>query len=120
MDRVKTIAQGVKDITLIDLSHCSPDETIKVIQDAKGIIQKFAPKSGLVMTDVSGAVYTKEVAEGIKGFVSHNTPYVKASAVVGAEGVAQVLLQTVIFITRRELKSFSTREEASKWLASHA
>jgi len=119
VERVLTVEHSGKSIILIDLSKSSPEETLMVIPEAKTVIRKLAPKSGLVVTDVSGAIYTKDVAEGIKGLVSHNTPYVKASAVVGAEGVALVLLQTVIFLTRRELKSCRTREEAMKWLASH-
>jgi hypothetical protein len=51
--------------------------------------------------------------------VSHNTPYIKASAVVGANGIRLVLLQTAIFLTRREIKAFPTRQKAMDWLASH-
>jgi hypothetical protein len=71
-----------------------------------------------VLTDVTGATYDKEVAAAIKDFATKNSPYVKASAVVGADGVRQILLQTVILITRREMKTFSSREQAKDWLAS--
>jgi len=71
-----------------------------------------------VMTDVTGATYNQEVANAIKSFVQDNTPHIKASAVVGADGVRLVLLNTVIFLTRRELKTFKTRQEAQEWLAS--
>jgi hypothetical protein len=119
MDRIKTITTNGKDIILIDLSKCSENETLQVIPEAKKVISALSPKSGLVVTDVTGAIYTKAVAEAIKSLVSHNTPYLKASSVVGADGVAAVLLQTVIFLTRRELKSCATREEAYNWLNNH-
>ena len=118
MERVKNLTCRGKTILLIDLSHCPPQETIAVVEEAKKAVSRLAPKSGLVLTDVKGAHYNPEVAAAIKGLVSHNTPFVKASAVVGAEGAAAVLLQTVIFLTRRELKSFRTREEALEYLAS--
>jgi hypothetical protein len=117
LERVKLLSHRGKNILLLDLSNCSPEETLAAIPAAKAMISKFPAKSGLVMTDVKGAKYTKDVAEAIKNFTSHNTPYVKASAVVGAEGAAAILLKTVIFISRRELKDFGTRDEAMTWLA---
>jgi hypothetical protein len=118
MGSVTSLTHKGKTIVVIDLSGCQPDETLKIIAEAKPVIAKLAPKSGLVVTEVKGSKYTKEVAEAIKGLVSHNTSYLKGSAVVGAEGAALILLQTVIFISRRELKTFAKREEAFDWLVS--
>ena len=118
MERITNISHKGKSIILIDLSNSLPEETLRTIESGKAVISRSAPKSALVVTDVTGAKYNKEVAEAIKGFTSFNTPFLKGSAVVGAEGVASVLLQTVIFITRRELKSFPGRVEAFDWLAS--
>ena len=120
MERVKLLSHRGKNILLLDLSHSTPEETLTAIPVAKSMIGKFPAKSGLIMTDVKGAKYTKEVAEAIKNLTSYNTPFVKASAVVGAEGAAAILLQTVIFISRRELKSFGTRDEALTWLSTAA
>ena len=41
----------------------------------------------------------------------------KASAVIGADGVSQILLSTVIFLTRREIKQFNAIQEAKDWLS---
>lgn len=117
-DRIKEITYKSKTIIVIDLSHGEPDVVISVIPVAIELISKKPPKSCLVLTDVSGATYNKQVADAIKDFVKKNTPFIKASAVVGADGVRQVLLQTVIFLTRRELKSCNSREEALDWLVS--
>lgn len=116
MERVSTIIYKGKSIILVDLSSLPPEETLKVLPQAKAVIAKCPPKSALILTDVTNAVYNKEVASAIKEFSTHNTPYVKHSAVVGASGLSQVLLQTVIFLTRRELKAFSTRDQAKAWL----
>ncbi len=72
----------------------------------------------MVLTDVTEAHYDKEVADAMKEFVKNNTPYVKASAVVGADGVRLILLQTVIFLSRREIKAFPDRNSAMDWLTS--
>lgn len=116
MQRVQEMIHQSKKIVLVDLSACLPEETIQVVDAAKKIIARYPSKSCLVLTDVKGARYNSQVAEKIKEFTSHNTPYVKASAVVGADGVAGILLQTVIFLTRRELKAFNQRDEALNWL----
>ena len=118
-DRIKEITYKSKTIIVIDLSHAEPDVVTSIIPEAITFISKKPPKSCLVLTDVSGATYNKPVAEAIKDFVKKNTPFIKASAVVGAEGVRQVLLQTVIFLPRRELKSCNSRAEALDWLVSH-
>jgi hypothetical protein len=118
MERIQTITHKSKNIVLIDLSNLKPPETVQIIPSAKKTISTFTSKSALVLTDVTGASYNKDVAEAIKDFVSSNTPFIKASAVVGVEGVSYVLLQTVIFLSKRELKVFPTRQAAMDWLAS--
>jgi hypothetical protein len=118
MSRVQTITQKGKNIISIDLSNCKPTDAIATIHEAKRVITKQAPKSALVLTDVTNAVYDKDVANAIKDFTNANTPYMKGSAVIGADGVRRVLLDTIIFLTRRELKTFPSRELAISWLVS--
>jgi hypothetical protein len=119
MNRIEVQKVKDKSIVLVDLSNLTPDETIKVLPEAHVVISKMGDKSALVITDVTNARYDKAVAEGIKDFVKKNTPYIKASAVVGVEGVQAILLQTAIFIARRDIKTFSNRAEATNWLVNH-
>jgi hypothetical protein len=120
MGRFGTLVHKGKQIVLVDLSNCAPEETLKVLPIAKTGIGRLPPKSALVLTDVTNATYTKEVAAAIKDFSDKNTPYVKASVVVGADGIRQILLQTVSMLTRREIKLCKTRPEALDWLVEHA
>ncbi|MCE1254854.1 MAG: hypothetical protein LWX83_15065 [Anaerolineae bacterium] len=106
-----------KSIVMVDLSNLSGKDVSEVLSDAKNVISRLGEKKALVLTDVTGAKYDKEVAEAIKDFTKFNTPYIKGSAVVGAIGVQSVLLQTVVFLTRREIKTFTNRGEAVDWLA---
>lgn len=118
MNKVEKLSFKGKDIILIDLSNCQPEDGLLVIHEAQTIISKMPLKSALILTDVTEAVYNQAVANAIKDFVKANTPHVKASAVIGATGVRQILLNTAIFITRRELKTFETRQQALEWLSS--
>jgi hypothetical protein len=118
MERVKTLNYKNKNIVYVDVSDCMPEESIKTLPEAKKIIASQPLGSVLVLMKVTNAHYNKEAAEAIKEFVQHNTPYVKASAVVGAEGIRMVLLTTVALLARREIKTFNTVEEAKDWLVS--
>lgn len=116
MDRLKTTMHQGKRVILLDLSNAKPEEILPLLLKAHELVAKQPAKSALILTDVTNATYNKEVAEGIKQFVKNNSPYVSASAVVGADGVRLILLNTVIFLTRREIKTFSTVREAQNWL----
>jgi hypothetical protein len=116
--RVKTYSHKGKSIVLIDLSNSKPEETIPAVATAQKIISTFPPKTALVLTNVSGAQYNKEVANAIKDLVSKNTPFIRASAVVGVNGIQDILLQTVIMISHRDIKTFRTVDLAKDWLAS--
>lgn len=117
MDRVQLVKHNGQEIVLIDLSQCPVNELKPALAAASDIIINSPPKSRRVLTDVTEANYNKEVADAMKEFVHNNTPYIKASAVVGAEGVRLILLQTVIFLSRREIKAFADRNQAMDWLA---
>jgi hypothetical protein len=106
-----------KDIIHINLADCPTSEVPATLQAAHTTIKQFPPKSALVYTDVTNASYTKEIANAMKDFTRDNTPYVKASAVKGAEGIRMVLLQTVALMTRREMKTFDDEKTAKDWLA---
>ena len=118
MERVQTLVHKGQEVVIVDLSHSAPEETLKTLPVAAELVRSKPPKSQLILTDVSDATYNKAVADGIKEFVQGNSPYVKASAVVGADGVRLVLLQTVIFLSRRDLRAFPSREEALTFLTS--
>ena len=49
-----------KSIMIVDITNTTPETSIPVIQDAKRKVSAYAPKSALLLTDVSGATYTKE------------------------------------------------------------
>jgi hypothetical protein len=119
MKRVDVQKVKGKSVVVVDLSNLAPAETLLVLPEAHKVISSMAQNSVLILTDVTNAKYDKAVADGIKNFVKDNTPYAKASAVVGVEGVQAILLQTAIFITRRDIKTFPNRIEAINWLVTH-
>ncbi len=116
MEYITVVKHKGKDIVHIDISKCPSSEVPAILQQAHQTIKKCAPKSALVYTDVTGAAYTKEIANAMKDFTRDNTPYIKASAVKGADGVRMVLLQTVALLTKRDIKTFDNEIAAKDWL----
>jgi hypothetical protein len=106
-----------KKIVLVDISNTNTEQILAALPAAQKQIAFLPPKSALILTDVTNTVYNKEVSAAIKEFSAKNTPYVRASAVVGVDGLRSVLLQAVTMITHREIKACKTRDEAIEWLA---
>jgi len=117
MDYVTVVKHNGKDIVHINLADCPTSEVPATLLHAHDVIKKYPPKSALVFTDVTNAAYTRDIANAMKDFTRDNTPYIKASAVKGAEGIRLVLLQTVALMTRREMKTFDDEKIAKDWLA---
>ena len=91
-------------------------EFLEIVKRAKEIIRKQPPKSLLVITKVTETGFDSEVANLIKEYAQHNTPYVKASAVVGIAGWAKIILTAVKALTGRDFHLADTMEEAQEWL----
>jgi hypothetical protein len=45
-----------------------------------------------------------------------NSPFIKATAVVGMDAVKQAILNTVRFLTLHEIKTFDSEQDAKDWL----
>ena len=55
------------------------------LKEARQKISKLPANSALLLTDAAKATYNTETGAAIKEFAAKNTPYVKASTVVGVE-----------------------------------
>jgi hypothetical protein len=118
MRRFRFVTHREKEIALIDLSNAMPEEAMAVFDDAARQIASRSRKSVLALTDSTKAFFDRESARALTEFAIKNTPYIKASAVIGADSLRIVLLNTVTAEAGREIQSFATREEAMDWLVS--
>jgi len=88
----------------------------KLVEDAKEQIEKHPAKSLLLITNVTDTGFDTQVAAIMGEYADHNTPYVKASALVGVSGVQKVVLAAIKAITGRDFYLAGTMEEAQEWL----
>jgi hypothetical protein len=108
-----------KSIFCLDLSGLKlPDKSkfVKLVEEAKEKIETHPPKSLLVITKVNNTGFDTEIASTIAEYASHNTPYVKASAIVGIAGLQKIILTAIKTITKRDFYLADTMEEAQEWL----
>ena len=116
MTPFQIIAHNGRQIVIVDLSKTDPEQQLAALPEAQKRIASLPQKSVLLLTDVTNARYNTASAAAMKEWASKNTPFLKASAVVGAAGMLSIVLGTIRLITGRDIKSFDTRLEAMDWL----
>jgi len=93
------------------------DEFAALLEKARKEIHGRPEHSVLALFDATGALFNMEVVETMKEFVRSNTPYVKAAAVVGIQGLLKVAMQAINIAARRPFMLVNSREEGLDWLA---
>lgn len=119
MASVYTFDYKGKKIFCLDVSGLQLNEKAeykKLVDIAREEITKYPPKTALVITNVSNTGFDTEVAAIMGEYAAHNTPYVKASAVVGVSEVQKIVLAAIKAITGREFYIVNSMEEAQEWL----
>ena len=118
MATYKVIEHKGKKIHIVDIANTKPEEAIVLLADSQKKIAALPPKSALIITDATNAVYNNDSAAAIRDFAKKNTPFVRASAVVGADGLRTVLMKAVAIFTKRDIKACKSHDEAMEWLIS--
>ncbi len=104
-------------VDVTDLEIQRKSEFHSILAQAGERIRKNSPKSQLIITNVKGTRFDKEMAEYMKEYAKGNNPYVKASAVVGLEGLQKIIFTAIRTFTGRDFHIAGTMEEAQEWLA---
>lgn len=116
MSRVQLISYKAAKIVSLDFSGCAGAELPPIVAEAKALMARQPRGSALVLTNVTGTEMNKAASQLMKDLTTHNKPYVKASAVVGVEGLKKIAFNAVQRVSGRSLFSFVTVEEAMEWL----
>jgi hypothetical protein len=116
MDRVRFITHQGKEILLADLSHCCGAEIGNIASQVQRIVTAQPRKSVLILSDLTGAQFNRGAVTRMKEVAVFDRPYVRSSAMVGAESLPEVFYQALKTFSRREFPRFKTRQEALEWL----
>jgi len=118
MARVSFTAFKGKQILIEDFSNLVPGEDFKAtIELARKTIANQPKSSVLAVLDATNASFNTEILGLMKEFVKSNTPYIKAAAVTGVNGLAKIALSAITQASGRSFGIFNTREAAMDWLA---
>lgn len=120
MPSVRIIQEQDTKIVYNDMAFAKPEEAIACCQDSQRIIGSFPEGSALVLVDVSGMRFNRDVIQVVKETTRKNKPYVKTTAVFGLEGFTKILINSVISFSGRDMKLFKNKEEALNWLLERA
>ena len=115
-DRLHFIKHKGHAIYVLDFSHCDVKEQLLLLDMVQASIARHAPGSLLVLADLTGAHFDKQVATKIKEVLVRDRPFVKKSAWVGTESLPHVYYENFKSFSQRDLPVFKTREEALDWL----
>lgn len=120
MGRISVVEHQGKRILVQDFSGLRPgDEYRRSLEEARAYIASQEKASVLSLFDATGTMYDTAIIADLKHFTTHNKPYMRASAVVGVEGLLSVALMAVSRFSGRVFKTFKDRASAMDWLAEH-
>lgn len=106
-------------IYYLDFSNLKEVRDIEnVIEGASKVIQNQPDTSVLSLSNLEGMHFNTAIREAFISFVKDNKPFIKASAIIGVKGLSKIAFNGLVSVTGRNLKAFSTKEEAISYLAS--
>jgi hypothetical protein len=86
------------------------------MEKVRRVVTAQPRQSVLILSDLTGAQFTRDVVTRVKEVAVFDKPYVKKSAIVGTEALPEVFYQALKTFSRREFPRFKSRREAMDWL----
>lgn len=115
-ERISFVTHRGETIMVVDLSHSEPKEILLLLEEIQRTVARHAPGSLLILADLTGAHFDREVATRMKEVAVRDRPYVKKSAWVGADTIPKVYYENIKNFSQRDFPSFKTRDAAMDWL----
>lgn len=117
MERVKFLNHKGRKILHIDLSNCSVEHAVQIIEESKKIIREQVECSVLALTNINNDnAFVPDLFQAMKEFTQHNKPYIKASAVIAYKDIHKLFIETMAHLTERKFCIFDDIEKAKDWL----
>jgi hypothetical protein len=105
-------------IIYVDFSDFKNVDEISIFaEESSCLIRQNLPNGALVLTNVTGMIFNKDIYIKLMAYMKNNDPYIKSCAVVGMSRLMQILYVALIKFSRRDLKPFTTEKEAKDYLA---
>lgn len=115
-ERVRFVRHQGKRILLVDMTNCNAEEVTAAIEKVRRVVTAQPRESVLILSDLTGAEFTRDAVTRLKEVAVFDKPFVKKSAMVGAEALPEVFYQALKTFSRRDFPRFKSRKEALDWL----
>ena len=115
-ERIRFITHAGRQILLVDVSNCTPEQVTKLAQLVPAQIAAEPRGSVLLLADFTGSKFDKAAVESLKQATVYDRPHLKRSAWVGTEALPKVFYENLKAFSQRDLPTFKTRGEALDWL----
>ena len=117
MQRVRFINHKDRRILLIDYSNLTDEsELIEMIEQREFVVDSQPRNSVLMVINVTGAKFSKEVLTRAKEANVYDLPYVRRSAMVGVAGQQKAAVDAVSMFAKKQWEMFDTLDQALDWI----
>ena len=119
MERARFITHKDRELYLMDCSNATVEEMNQVIEACERDVRSQPENSVFTLIIAGGSSFSSETVNSLKELARGNTPYVKASAIVGVTGLHKVVLNAVAMFSKRRFYLYDNLEEAMDFLAGY-
>lgn len=107
-----------KKILVSDIASQNTEELLDITAKLKKEIEKEPLCSVLGLCNVKGGKINNDINKTLKEFTEQIDPYMKMTAIVGLEGLQQIVLNSVVMFSRtKKVTAKKTEAEALDYLA---
>jgi len=117
-DRIRFFSYKGKRILLVDMTNSKPREVEDIPRKVPDYVTAESRDSVLILTDFTRASFDQDALRTMQQSAVFDKPFVKKSALIGAETLPRQFYDDIKSFSRRELPIFKNREEALEWLVS--
>jgi hypothetical protein len=117
MDRVRFITHKDKKVLLVDYTDLADEaELLKMIEQREFLVDSQPKNSVLMVINVSGAKFNKEVLTRAKEANVYDLPYVRRAALVGVDESQKAAVEAVRMFAKSHKETFPTLAQALDWI----
>lgn len=109
--------KGVRILRIEFIGDLTNDRVREIMDEAKKLISSQPQGSVRTLTILGEFHFDTQTAVAFREYIEHNKPYVKAGAVIGVAGLRKALYNSLMFLTRRDVRICNSEEEAKEYLA---
>ena len=115
-DRIRFFSYKGKRILLVDMTNSKPREVEDIARKVPDYVTAESRGSVLILTDFTRASFDQDALRTMQQSAVFDKPFVKKSALIGAETLPRQFYDDIKSFSRREFPIFKSREEALDWL----